>query len=75
MPTHAVASLTRGSRTCRASPLAVAQWASSSRRSRKDQATADIHIEHNETLACAQEMAPGLAMRWPPPTMLATEAE
>ena len=31
------------------------------------------HVEHNETLACAHEMAPGLAIRWPPPTMLATE--
>jgi hypothetical protein len=32
-------------------------------------------LELNETLAWAQEIAPGFAIRWPPPTMLATEAE
>ena len=36
---------------------------------------ASVESSRNRTPLCAQEMAPGLAIRWPPPTMLATDAE
>src|SRR5215204_3670849 len=33
---------------------------------------ASVESSRKRTPLCAHEMAPGLAMRWPPPTMLAT---
>jgi hypothetical protein len=36
---------------------------------------ASVESSRNRTPLWAHEIAPGLAIRWPPPTMLATDAE
>ncbi len=36
---------------------------------------ASVESSRKRIPLCAHEIAPGLAIRWPPPTMLATDAE